>query len=49
MIMNTILWIIIAILFGIILFCGVFIYHLASISSVFGEAIWSVIDNRLKN
>ena len=47
--MNTILWIIIAILLGIILFCGVFIYHLASISGVFYEAICGVINKRLKN
>ena len=32
---------------NIILWC--FIYHLASISSVFTEAIWGVINNRLKN
>jgi hypothetical protein len=47
--MNTILWIIIAILLGIVIFCGVFIYYLASISSVFYEAICGVINNRLKN
>lgn len=47
--METILWIIIAILFGIIIFCGVFIYHLASISGVFCEAICGVINKRLKN
>jgi hypothetical protein len=47
--MNTILWIIIAILLVVIIFCGVFIYYLASISSVFTEAIWGVIDKRLKN
>ena len=47
--METILWIIIAILLGIIIFCGVFIYYLTSISGVFTEAIWSVIDKRLKN
>lgn len=47
--MNTILWIIIAILLVIIIFCGVFIYHLTSISGVFAEAIWNVIDKRLKN
>lgn len=47
--MNTILWIIIAIGAGLILFCGVFIYYLVSISSVFGEAICGVINKRLKN
>ena len=47
--MKTILWIIIAILLAIIIFCGIFIYHLSSISSVFVEAICGVINNRLKN
>jgi hypothetical protein len=47
--METISWIIIAILLGIIIFCGVFIYYLTSISSVFSEAIYSVINKRLKN
>ena len=47
--MNTILWIIIAILLGIILFCGVSIYYLTSISEVFTEAMREVINKRLKN
>lgn len=47
--MNTILWIIIAILLGIIIFYGVFIYYLTSISSVFTKAIYGVINKRLKN
>ena len=47
--MNIILWIIIAILFGIIIFCGVFIYYLTSISGVFTEAMCEIINKRLKN
>lgn len=47
--MNTILWIIIAILLAIIIFCGIFIYHVTSISGTFLEAICSAINNRLKN
>lgn len=47
--MDTILWIIIAILLGIIIFCGVFIYYLTSISSVFTGAVFNVINKRLKN
>ena len=47
--MNTILWIIIAILLGILLFCGVSIYYLASISRGFNEAMCKIIDKRLKN
>ena len=47
--MNTILWIIIAILLGIMLFCGVTIYYLTSISGVFTEAMCEVINKRLKN
>jgi hypothetical protein len=47
--MNIILWIIITILLGIIIFCGVFIYYLTSISGVFTEAICEIINKRLKN
>ena len=47
--MNTILWIIIAILLGTILFCGIFIYYLTSISSVFTEAMCEIINKRLKS
>lgn len=47
--MNIILWIIIAILLGIIIFCGVFIYYLTSISGVFTEAMCEIINKRLKN
>ena len=47
--MNTILWIIIAILLGILLFCGISIYYLASISGVFTEAMCEIINKRLKS
>ena len=47
--MNTILWIIIAILLGTIIFCGVSIYYLTSISGVFTEAMCEIINKRLKN
>ena len=47
--MNTILWIIIAMLLGIILFCGGFIYYLTSISGVFTEAICETINKRIKS
>lgn len=47
--MSTILWIIIAIMLGIILFCGVFIYYLTTISVVFTEALCEVINKRLKS
>lgn len=33
---------------GIILFCGVFIYYLTSISSVFTEAMCEIINKRFK-
>lgn len=41
--------ILIGILIGIILFCGVSIYYLISISGVFTEAMCEVINKRLKN
>ena len=47
--MNTILWIIIAILFGVIIFCGIFIYYLTQISDIFAEAVCGTINKRLKS
>lgn len=47
--MNTILWIIIAILLGIYFVEFLYTLHLTSISSVFIEAIFGVINKRLKN
>ena len=47
--MNIILWIIIAILFGVIIFCGIFIYYLTQISGVFTEALCEIINKRFKN